>query len=71
MPTSKTPNSSCLFILNKLSGTPYLLLNDLGELDTFPIFPKDLAKSSFKEVFASVIAIILAKKAILFFRNIR
>ena len=31
IPISKTPKSSFCFKLNKLNGTPYLLLNDFGE----------------------------------------
>ena len=41
MPTSKTPNKFFFCMLNKLKGTPYLLLNDFIEYDVEAILLKD------------------------------
>ena len=62
IPTSKTPNSSLNFKLNKLNGTPYLLLKDLGEKVVLDIFFNVSPIISFKVVFPQlpVIDIIFA-----------
>ena len=50
MPISKIPNSSSCFKLNKLNGTPNLLLNDFGEYVTLLTLQRLLLKSSLREV---------------------
>ena len=62
IPTSNTPNSSFCFKLIKLSGTPYLLLNDFGEKVVFDIFFKVKPTISFNVVLPQlpVIEIIFA-----------
>ena len=64
IPTSKIPKSSFVFRLNKLRGTPNLLLKDFGEYVTWKILFNDFPVNSFKEVFPQlpVMAIILLDK---------
>ena len=64
MPISKTPYSCFGFKLNKLNGTPYLLLKDFGEDDVVPNSLRVFFNISFKEVFPQlpVIAIIFGEE---------